>query len=74
MTFTKSYFAGFEYEPTEIRKFLQTYGTFTLMLTTGAIIHFQPEHALDFLRWLNHHEIEDIRMSLRANEALIMQR
>lgn len=71
MSFTKPYFAGFEHQSSEIRKFLQTYSTFTLMLTTGAIIHFQPEHALDFLRWLNHHQVEDIRMSLQANEAFI---
>ncbi|WP_255720889.1 hypothetical protein [Dyadobacter sp. CY261] len=39
------------------------------MLTNGAIIHHQPEHALDFQRWLNHHKIEDIRVSIRNNDS-----
>lgn len=65
MPVTKPYFAGFEYHSAEICKFLQTYSTFTLMLRSGAIIHYQPEHALEFQRWLNHHEIEDIRVSIR---------
>jgi hypothetical protein len=73
MPLTTSHYAGFEHQSTEIRKFLQTYGTFTLMLRNGAIIHYQPEHALDFQRWLNHHQIEDIRMSLKQNEAFNVQ-
>ena len=72
MSFTKPYFAGFEYHSNEICKFLQTYSTFTLMLTNGAIIHHQPEHAMDFQRWLNHHQIEDIRVSIRNNNPAIV--
>jgi hypothetical protein len=75
MAFTKPYFTGFEYHSTEICKFLQTYSTFTLMLTNGMIIHYQPEHVLDFQRWLNHHQIEDIRVSIRNNNpAVVAQR
>lgn len=74
MSYTKPYFAGFEYHSTEVCKFLQAYSTFTLMLTNGAIIHHQPEHALDFRRWLNHHKIEDIRVSIRNSDpAAIVQ-
>ncbi|WP_353720491.1 hypothetical protein [Dyadobacter sp. 676] len=73
MPFTKPYFAGFEYHSDEICKFLQTYGTFTIMLRNGTIIHHQPEHALDFQRWLNHHQIEDIRVSIRNNNAAVGQ-
>jgi len=40
------------------------------MLTNGTIIHYQPEHALDFQRWLNHHQIEDIRVSIRNNNPM----
>ncbi|SEJ21022.1 hypothetical protein SAMN05216327_107107 [Dyadobacter sp. SG02] len=65
MPYTKPYFAGFAYHSKEVCKFLQAYSTFTLMLKNGAIIHHQPEHALDFQRWLNHHKIEDIRVSIR---------
>ncbi|MDR6806317.1 hypothetical protein J2Y45_003509 [Dyadobacter sp. BE34] len=68
MSYTKPYFAGFEYHSKEVCKFLQAYSTFTLMLTNGAIIHHQPEHALDFRRWLAHHQIEDIRVSIRNND------
>lgn len=73
MPISKSYFSGFEYHSTEIIKFLQTYSTFTLMLTNGSIIHHQPEHALDFQRWLNHHQIEDIRISIENNEIFMSQ-
>lgn len=71
MPFAKPYFTGFEYQSYEIRKFLQTYGMFTLMLTTGTIIHFRPERALDFQRWLNYHCIEDIRLAILRHEALL---
>jgi hypothetical protein len=73
MPFTKPYFAGFEYPSAEICKFLQTYSTFTLMLRSGDIVHYKPEQATDFQRWLNHHKIEDIRVSLRNNEATFTQ-
>lgn len=68
MPFTKPYFAGFEYHSHEVCKFLQSYSTFTLMLTNGAIIHHQPEHATDFQSWLDHHKIEDIRVSILKND------
>lgn len=73
MPFTKPYFAGFEYHSHEVCKFLQTYSTFTLMLTNGAIIHHQPEEALDFQRWLNYHKIEDIRVSIRNNDTTFVK-
>lgn len=73
MAFTKPYFAGFEYHSHEVCKFLQTYSTFTLMLTNGAIIHYQPEQVLDFQRWLNHHKIEDIRVSIRNNDTTVVK-
>lgn len=73
MSFTKPYFAGFEYRSHEILKFLQTYTTFTIMLRNGAIVHHQPEHILDFQRWLHHHQIEDVRASIRSTASLVAQ-
>ncbi len=74
MPLNNSCFAGFEYQPSEICKFLQAYTTFTLMLRSGIIIHYQPEHAPDFERWLHHHQIEDIRVSIRNNQSAFSKR
>ncbi|GGM88327.1 hypothetical protein GCM10010967_21160 [Dyadobacter beijingensis] len=73
MPFTKPYFTGFDYQSNEVCKFLQTYSTFTLMLRNGSIIHYQPEHVTDFQRWLSHHQIEDIRVSIRKNQVPAQQ-
>ncbi|WP_312336601.1 hypothetical protein [Sphingobacterium sp.] len=34
---------------------------FTIALKTGEIIHFEPDSADDFYRWLSVHNIRDIR-------------
>ncbi|MGV3601599.1 hypothetical protein [Dyadobacter fermentans] len=44
------------------------------MLRSGIIIHYQPEHAPDFERWLHHHQIEDIRVSIRNNQSAFSKR
>lgn len=63
MTMTNPYFSGFEHSAAQIRRFLQTHKTFTLLLSEGRIVHHEAEDAARFRTWLLTHQIEDVRES-----------
>ncbi|NIG55655.1 hypothetical protein F3J22_19340 [Chitinophaga sp. Cy-1792] len=55
-----SYYEGFGWGITEIVKFIEAAGIFTMLLTTRKVVHFTPENAERFRRWLKYHNITDI--------------
>ena len=67
MIMTNPYFSGFEHSAAQIRRFLQTHKTFTLLLSEGRIVHHEAEDAIRFRTWLLTHQIEDVRESLTKN-------
>ena len=60
---TNYYFPGFEFCVDQLKKFIQAFEVFTIMLTNGHIVHYQPQNVSDFRNWLMQHEVEDLRLS-----------
>ncbi|MGJ7031547.1 hypothetical protein [Niabella hirudinis] len=62
---TKTYatpdYPEFAHAPATLNKYIEASGIFTIMLKTGAIVHFSPGNADDFRKWLVEHCIPDIR-------------
>ncbi|WP_018629141.1 hypothetical protein [Niabella aurantiaca] len=63
---TKTYTAAltypeFEHKPAALTKYIEATGIFTIMLKTGAIVHFSPCDTDGFRSWLTEHNIPDIR-------------
>lgn len=52
---------SFGYRSEDIKKYVLAAGLFTLMLQSGKIIHYEPEDAEAFERWLLHNGIQNIR-------------
>ncbi|OJV19013.1 MAG: hypothetical protein BGO21_01955 [Dyadobacter sp. 50-39] len=67
MLMTNPYFSGFEHSAAQIRRFLQTHKTFTLLLSGGSIVHHETDDAVRFRTWLLTHQIEDVRESFTKN-------
>lgn len=60
------YFDGFAYPAIDVKKFMMTFGIFTLSLHNGTIVHHQPKDAVEFKIWLEHHHIENLKAELVA--------
>jgi len=56
-------FPEFEYGHTQLNKFVEAAGYFTILLKSGEIIHFSPEHPEEFREWLHIHKVADIKTS-----------
>jgi len=54
------HYPGFDFVPSDLSKFIQAGNLFTIMLTDGRIIHFEPEDGSAFLYWLQYFDIEDL--------------
>ncbi|WP_300601980.1 hypothetical protein [Niabella sp.] len=53
-------FPGFEYTSSELKKFVFASEIFSLMLSSGNVVHFKPEDVTAFAKWLMQHGIEEI--------------
>jgi hypothetical protein len=63
MYITESPFPDFDYKGTEISKYQQAAGIFTMLLKNGEIIHYEPAVIDAFEEWLSRHNVENIRNS-----------
>lgn len=58
---TERSYASFEHPIDVLTKYYaSSSGLFTIMLSNGLIIHFEPDDSHDFANWLNNHKIENI--------------
>ncbi|SDE32031.1 hypothetical protein [Niabella drilacis] len=64
-TYTVPTYPEFEHAPATLNKYIEASGIFTIMLKTGAIVHFSPGNAEAFRKWLTEHSIPDIRTQHR---------
>lgn len=64
---TNYFFPGFEYCVVQIKKYIHAYEVFTILLSDGRIVHYQPQNVTDFRNWLLQHQIEDLRSSTLNN-------
>jgi len=51
----------FEHGPDALNKYIEASGIFTILLKSGAIVHFSPGNKDTFRKWLQEHSIPDIR-------------
>jgi hypothetical protein len=58
---TANTYPGFDYEASQILKFLPAYNFISLMLKDSQIIHFIPPDKDAFIQWLLAHGVENIR-------------
>ncbi|MCE6989386.1 hypothetical protein [Dyadobacter sp. CY323] len=58
---TNYYFPGFEFCVVQLRRYIHAYQVFTILLTDGRIVHYQPQNVAEFHNWLLQHQIEDLR-------------
>jgi hypothetical protein len=56
-----STYPGFDYEASQISKFMPSTRFFTIMLKTGEIVHYTPDDIKAFRQWLYAHNIENIK-------------
>ncbi|QHS56609.1 hypothetical protein GWR56_14040 [Mucilaginibacter sp. 14171R-50] len=56
-----SRYLDFEYDASQLIKFIAAGDFFSCMLKTGDIIHYTPTNPDLFLQWLVAHDIENIR-------------
>ncbi len=61
---TASRYPGFEYSAKELSKFLSASDFFTIMLTSGEIIHYTPLDENSFRQWLLQHNVKDLRAEI----------
>jgi len=54
-------FCDFNYDISEVEKFICSSNIFTIMLKSKAIIHYTPDKTEDFKEWLEYHNITDVR-------------
>lgn len=66
MQINTPYFEGFAFAAVDIKKFMMTFGLFTLSLHNGTIIHHEPKNAAEFKGWLELHDIENLKAELVA--------
>jgi hypothetical protein len=64
---TAYFFPGFEHCVVQLRKYIQAYQVFTILLTDGRIVHHQPQNVTEFHNWLLLHEVENLRNSTLAS-------
>jgi len=60
MTSAKRY-PGFDYDSSQLAKFRAAANLFTILLTSGSIIHFVPDDTDAFHKWLLENDIQDMR-------------
>ncbi len=53
-------YTGFDHEAGDLKKYIEASGLFSLLLKCGKIVHYTPQHADDFRRWLTSHHICNI--------------
>jgi hypothetical protein len=54
-------FPGFEHPASLIKRYACTIGIFTMLLTDGNIISFEPKDTEGFRQWLNDHNVKDMK-------------
>lgn len=60
MSNTKT-FPGFEFPANLIRRYACAIGIFTMLLSDGTIINYEPNDADAFKRWLNENHVADMQ-------------
>lgn len=58
---TKPTYEGFDYPATELAKYLESAGIFSISLKDGKIIHFSPTDVEGFRNWLTINKVENIK-------------
>lgn len=53
----------FEYRASELKKYIEAVGMFSILLNNGEIVHFMPVCSTDFRKWLRCNNIINIRNS-----------
>ncbi|GAB3430793.1 hypothetical protein GCM10027516_38700 [Niabella aquatica] len=61
MTTKATYYPKFDYTPTDLSKYIEAAGIFTILLKSGKTVHFFPENNESFREWLNTHNIQNLR-------------
>lgn len=56
-----NYFPNFKYSAIHVLKFLAASELFTIMLKNGEIVQFIPNDPDAFKKWLEEHEVQNIR-------------
>ncbi|MBO9592241.1 MAG: hypothetical protein J7599_04975 [Niabella sp.] len=51
----------FEYSFTDLEKFIEAAGIFTILLKNGKTVHYVPDQPQLFKRWLEAHNITDLK-------------
>ena len=54
-------YLGFQYNASQLVRFIESGFVFTILLTSGEVIHFEPEDSADFYCWLVGNGIKDIK-------------
>ncbi|MEO8884956.1 MAG: hypothetical protein ABI367_02765 [Mucilaginibacter sp.] len=55
-------FPGFNYQASQLSKFIASAGLVTILLKNGEIIHYAPADIKAFVQWLVAHGVEDIKI------------
>jgi hypothetical protein len=58
---TNASYPRFEHKATELAKYIEALGIFSILLKNGKIVHYTPANTDDFRKWLNNHNIDNIR-------------
>jgi len=61
-----NFYPGFEHDVQQVKRFLQAYWAFTILLADGRIVHYEPENNLDFHQWLVRNGVKDVRSYERS--------
>jgi hypothetical protein len=56
----KEHFPDFLFSASHIVRYISTAGLFSLLLSSGQVIHFEPENKQAFSVWLRQHNIPTI--------------
>jgi hypothetical protein len=53
----------FEYRASELKRYIEDVGLFSILLNNGEIVHYKPECSTDFRKWLSRNNITDVKNS-----------
>jgi len=53
----------FEYKASELKRYIEAVGLFSILLNNGEIVHYTPGSSTDFRKWLCCNNIINVRDS-----------
>lgn len=53
----------FKYKASEIKRYIEAVGLFSILLTNGEIVHFTPGCSTDFRNWLRCNNVTNVKNS-----------